>query len=119
MSKRISRADILTAEDLPYQDVEVPWGGGSVVRVRTLTAAERDRYELLFLQSQEAKDVNFSARATLVAFAAVNEDGSRMFEDADIPALSKKSGAVLDKLADAVRALNKLESTDVADAIKN
>jgi len=115
MSKIISREAILAASDIRTVDVEVPeWGG--TVRLRELTAAERDEFEQSVLTRRGGQGVDIRGmRARLVAMCAQKEDGTAMFTADDAAALSKKSGFVMDRLAAAALKLSKLTDQDVKD----
>lgn len=117
---RLSREQILQAQDLGHEDVEVPeWGG--TVRIKALTAGERDLYEALVFLDPKGDPVKRreDVRAKLIAFAAVDVDGNRLFTEADIAALSKKSGRALDRLFEAASRLSGLGPEDVKALEKN
>jgi len=88
--KLLTRDAILQAQDLPTQDVEVPeWGG--TVRVRALTGAERDAFEQSIVE-QRGKSTRMNlqnVRAKLVALTVVDENGNRIFSDADAKLLGQ------------------------------
>src|SRR5690606_20312294 len=99
MGKLLTREAILQAEDLPTEDVEVPeWGG--VVRVRGLTGAERGAFEQSIVDARgKGARMNLqNVRARLVALAVVDESGNRLFSDADVEALGRKSGRALNRV---------------------
>lgn len=100
----LSKDDILKADDLPTEDVDVPeWGG--TVRVRGLTGTERDRFEFALAAAREKPD-QVEVRAHLVARCIVDEDGGRLFTDKEVGKLGGKSGAALDRVFDKVRELS-------------
>ncbi len=105
--ERLSKEQILKADDLPYTDVPV-WGG--IVRVRTMTARERDEYEGSIYETSgtEIKFNRTDFRAKLVAKCAVDESGKRLFTDADVAALSAKSAKEVSILFDKAQELNGL-----------
>lgn len=110
----LSRDQILQANDITHVDVDVPeWGG--VVRVRMLTGIEREAFENYFTAPGKKVDL----RARLCSTCLVDENGARLFADADIPALAAKSGAALDRVYEAIKRLNKLSKEDVEDLEKN
>jgi hypothetical protein len=113
----LSREDILGAQDLKTEDVEVPeWGG--TVRVRSLTGAERDAYEAGIVQLRGDGSRTFTlqnARARLVSLAVCNENGERLFSDKDIAELGKKSAAALERVFDKARHLSGLSDDDVEE----
>lgn len=120
----LSREAILRAEDLPREEVSVPEWGGSVL-VRTLTGAERDRYEAdiydLKQKRGRASEVGFkdNLRAKLVALAACDERGQRLFSDADVRALGAKSAKALERVWNVARRLAGLSGEDVEELEKN
>lgn len=108
----LTRDAILAAPDLRAVDVEVPeWGG--MVRVRMLTAAERDRFELSFVGT--AADAQVNVRARLVALTLCDQQGVRLFSEADITVLGQKSGAALDRVFEAASRLNAITDRDIDD----
>lgn len=110
----LSRDAILAADDHEYEVVPCPeWGGE--VRLRSLTGAERDAYEQSLVQTRgKSREMNLrNARAKLVALCAVDEDGKRLFTDADVNALGKKNAKPLDRLFDVARRLSGLSEDDV------
>ena len=114
----LSRDAILSAQDLKTEDVAVPEWGGSV-RVRTMTGTERDAF-LAELKRDEAGKVVASDYGTrLIAFAAVGDDGARLFADADVAALGAKSGVALQRAFTAADRLNSTSEAAVQGAEKN
>lgn len=80
----LTRTQILDAEDIGFQEVEVPdWGG--VVRLRTLTGEEAVKF------AETTKDKPGESSALLLSLVCVDEDGERIFTPADITALTRKS----------------------------
>ena len=120
MGTVLSKAAILSVDDLKTKDVEVPeWGG--TVRIRELTGTELDSYE-----AQQTRQVGdrvepnpIGSRARLVVRALIDENGKRLFADADAMKLSEKSGLVLDRLWDEIAALSGQTAAAVEDAVKN
>jgi len=97
---RLSKEDILKAEDLGTEEVDVPEWGGSVL-VRGMTGAERDAFEVAGRDQrtgQRRPDALSNVRAKLVARCVVDDDGTRLFTDADVAALGEKSGAAIDRV---------------------
>jgi hypothetical protein len=113
----LSREQILGASDRKTEDVEVPeWGG--TVRVRSLSGSERDAYEAGIVQLRGDGSRKFTlenARARLVSLALCGEDGERLFSDADIAELGKKSAAALERVFDKARHLSGLSEDDVEE----
>lgn len=116
----LTRDQILQAQDLPAEDVEVPeWGG--VVRVRALTGAERDAYEASVVRRKgnkmEYDPTNM--RAKLVAMCVVDEQGNRVFSDKDVELLGRKSAAALDRVFQVAQRLSGLRAEDLEELEKN
>ncbi len=90
---------ILAADDLPRESVVVPEWGGAALFVRTLTGTERDAFETrLAVARQKPGAAPADFRAALLVLALCDEAGKRLFDDADVRALGKKSSKVLDRL---------------------
>jgi hypothetical protein len=116
----LNKDQILAADDLPYEDVEIPeWGG--TVRIRTMTGAERDAWEAGITVVKGGKSIvdptNF--RAKLVVITVVDDEGNRIFSDGDAPALGRKNGAALDRAYSVSRRLNGITSEDEKELAKN
>jgi hypothetical protein len=122
----LDKAAILAATDLGHEDVAVPeWGG--TVRIRVLSGAERDAFESSFatpamvaaIRARGPAAVNENMRARLVAYAAVGEDGKRLFTDeADLVALGAKSALALDRVFAVAKKLNGMSQADMEEIEK-
>lgn len=107
----LTRDAILTANDLPTEDVPVPeWGGE--VRVRTMTGAERDAYETRVAGGGEGKRNLANIRAGLVALTLVDDQGETLFKKDDVERLGMKSAKALDRVADVAMRLAGLSDED-------
>ena len=124
--KLLNKADILAADDLPYRDVPVPeWSG--VVRVRTLTGAERDQYQRSVFQmslSRDGKEVSTALRMEmadirLAALCMVDAAGERLFALEEVEQLAGKRSKALDRVGRAARELNALSQQDVQELVGN
>jgi hypothetical protein len=114
----LTRNDILNADDLIKEKVEVPeWGGD--VWVITMTGTGRDRFEesVFDVEKNERKFSNI--RAKLVSCTCANEKGRLLFKESDIPALGQKSSKALDRVFAVARRLNGISAADVKDLEKN
>lgn len=121
----LSRDQILEADDLATEDVPVPeWAPKDapnkneyVVRIRTLIAEDRDKFEAGTVKQRGNKTeqnlANFRAR--LVSMCIINEAGEVMFNPKDIPSLGKKSAKALGRVFDACQKLNGLSPQDVEE----
>jgi len=117
---RLSRDDILKAEDRATEEVEVPEWGGTVL-VRGMSGRDRDEFEASILERRGSRMVPNTAnvRAKTVARCVVDEDGNRVFTDTDIAALGEKSGAAIDRVFDVASRLSGLRDEDVEELAGN
>ena len=121
MGDFLSRDAVLNAQDLETVDVYVPeWGGK--VRVRTLTAEEKDRLEISLVMANgkigDPKNIR-NVRARFVAEASVDEDGKKLFRESDVIALGQKSAAALSRVFNAIQELNIISDQDIEEMAKN
>jgi hypothetical protein len=97
---RLSRDDILKAADNEPEEIDVPEWGGSVL-VRGMTGRERDAFEMSMLTPGRGgrRQVDpANVRAKLVARCVIDDDGNRLFTDADVAELGGKSAAAVDRV---------------------
>lgn len=116
----LTAEQILSADDLVKERVEVPeWGGD--LYIKTMSGEERDSFEENITKTKGKKvDVNFkNIRAKLVVKTACSEDGVLLFNDSQVEALGKKSAKALDRCFSKAQELNGLSPTDVEDLAKN
>lgn len=105
----LARNAILAVVDQQTEDVDVPeWDG--VVRLRTLTAAEAIKF------SEGVRKGEENAAIRILLLSAVNEDGTPLFLDEDIPELKKKSMKVMLRLQRAALRLNGLSGGELTEA---
>jgi len=112
----LKKSDIFAQTALKTEDVDVPeWGGA--VRVRELTGAERDALEMS-VAGGDKRDLH-NMRARLVAMACIDEDGKRLFSDADAKRLGELSAAALDRVFWVAMRLSGMTAADVQAAEEN
>lgn len=123
----LTKQQILDADDLQVETVEVPEWGGEVF-VRGLSGTERDAWEQSIIDMKQAAarrngaglDYDFANfRAKLVARCIVDEDGQRLFGESEIGLLGRKSAAALDRVFTVAQRLSGLSSQDVEELTKN
>ena len=119
----LKRDDILTADDIARELVPVPeWGGE--VWVKGMSGTERDNFEAGIIE-RRGKDTNVNMkniRAKLAAACLCDENGKRLFADADIPALAAKSAAALQRVFAVAQRLSGIgddEVKELAEGVKN
>ena len=110
----LTKEAILAADDLPRELVSVPEWGGDVF-VRTMTGTDRDAFEASLIGKEGRME---NVRARLVSLTLCNEAGERMFDDAEIAALGKKSARALDRVFSVAQRLNGIGTEQVEAAKK-
>lgn len=107
----LNKHEILGATDSQVVSVEVPeWGGGVFIRV--MSVGERDEYENEWLKTKDRGGMpNF--RTKFLARTICTAAGERVFTDADIPELAKKSATVMNRLWQKAMEINALKESDV------
>jgi hypothetical protein len=117
----LTRDQILEANDLKTEEVQVAEWGGSVF-VRTMTGTDRDSFEdsLVTTLPDGSRRANIgNMRAKLVAMTIVDEAGNRLFDASDIDRLALKSAAALKRVYDAAQRLNGIGQEAEEAAVKN
>jgi len=120
----LNRNAILAAPDIVTETVTVPEWGGEVL-VKAISAAERDEFEQAIVQmrrSGKRTEMEFNRsnfRARLAARALVDEDGDRLFSDADVELLGAKSASALDRVYEAAARLAGITKNDEEELEKN
>ncbi|MVO87933.1 hypothetical protein GPA10_25035 [Streptomyces sp. p1417] len=118
----LSAEQILTADDLKYEDVDVPeWGG--TVRVREMPGTERDKFESAFL-GKDGASVRMEGlegfRARLAAATIVDEHGKPLFRSvAEAKRLGEKSATALQRVCDVATRLSRMSEADVKELAGN
>jgi len=102
----------------------------AVVCIREMTAAERAKVQKLLVTVRGSTDAHVTfaefpkLQALIAVFGAINEDGSPMFAERDADWLAAKSGAAVNRIAQAVQRLSGMirdegEPTPAAEALGN
>jgi hypothetical protein len=109
----LTRDQILAANDLPREEVEVPEWGGTIM-VGAMTGTDRDAFEeSILLEDGKANLQNMRAR--LAACCIVDQEGRRLFSLHDIEALGKKSAKALERVTKVAQRLNRLGDTQLEE----
>lgn len=114
--KNLTRDEILKADDIKTEKVEVPEWGGDVF-IRTMSGAERDDFEASLIVGKKTNLSNI--RAKLCALVIVNDKDKRLFAEKDIFALGCKSAKALDRVFTAAQKLNGITSEEIEELVKN
>jgi hypothetical protein len=112
----LTKAAIEKIDDLKYVEVNVPeWGGK--VRIKTISASQRDKFEEHVLKSGNNAADNIRAR--LAVMCIVDEHNKNIFTESDIKMLGNKSAAALDRIFSEAQKLNFMSDKDIEDLAKN
>ena len=120
MSKALTAADILGADDIRKERVEVPeWIGH--VWVRGMTGIERSHYQQIILDSgivDESGNRKLNLVGTDIFLAAccmVDESGGRLFTDEQVDALGSKSSQALARVTAVAQRLSAITQDEVGE----
>jgi hypothetical protein len=119
----LSADEILGADDLQREPVEVPEWGGTVL-VQGMSGTARDAFEASLLNSKMNgvdKDKGMERyRARLCAACIVDESGKRVFQgDAVVRRLGEKSAQALTRVAEVASRLSGLTDEDAEELTGN
>lgn len=127
----MTRDQILNAEDIAFEDIDLSdipgWG---IVRIKDLSAAERDRLEASMVRQRShpkrgggvtvRQETNLeNIRARFCAACIVGGDMQLLFSEADVLALGRKSARALDRIFDRIKARNGLDNGAVQELVEN
>ncbi len=118
------RDQIISSDDLTFEDHEIPEWGNAKVRVCGLSGTERDAYESKMVSVRD-KGADFDLhlanfRAKLLVKCLFDpETGERIFGDNEVNVLGAKSGVVLDRLHDIAHRLSGMDDGAPARAEGN
>lgn len=118
--KVLTKDEILAADDIQRQWVDVPeWGGG--VYVYVMSGVERDSFEESNWEMRGKSNVlNLqNLRARLCAVCIRDEKGKRLFASKEIKALGKKSGVALSRVFKVAQEINGMTPEDIEEMTKN
>ncbi|NNF76424.1 MAG: hypothetical protein HKN05_00205 [Rhizobiales bacterium] len=114
----LDRKAILSADDIPKGDLEIPeWGG--TIQVRGFNARERTLVTEMYLKAQKEGRIQPKSIHAIVAVWCVLNGSGPMFTDDDIEALEAKSPEALDRIAVKVQELSGMSEKDLEAAVKN
>lgn len=113
----LSKENIIAADDIAYEYVDVPeWGGK--VKIYAMSLAQHIEYEKL---STKGKDnpINGEQIVFVLSQALRNEDGSRLFTEEEAKLLLNKNTRVVSRLFAKCAELSKFSDTDIKGEEKN
>ena len=119
----LTRDQILQAEDLPSEVVQIPEWNGSVM-VRGLTGSGRGKFQNSIMSQNGKADSKMTidmkeAEMRLVAECTVDEKGEQLFTLKDIVELGKKSGSAINRISDVAMRLSGFTQDDLQELTEN
>jgi len=111
--KKLTRQDCLSVNDLALKEYTVKaWDG--VVYIKKMTAKDQIQFEDMS-QGKDRKNI-FSR---LIVMCVCDENGNKLFTEADMDALNNKSASAVIELFTAISEINSVSQEDVEDLAKN
>ena len=100
---------------------EYPLPNGVVVRVRSLTELERQRWEQETISTKGtlSKPKMLTANCRLIILCAVDNEGNALFADSDVDALQRQDSLITNALADACQQHCGISKSDLEGLEKN
>jgi hypothetical protein len=117
----LKKEDILAAQDLKTEVVNVPeWGGDVTVRAMSGTARDAWESSMVLVDDEGKRRPNVdNLKAKLVALCMVDETGQQMFTLDEVGHLAGKSALALDRVFQVAQRINGLGFAAEAEATKN
>ena len=118
----LSRDDILGMDDVRYAIINVRAWKNQAVRIKSLTAREREEFEQSIsktLPDGTSKTDLITARAKLCVRIMVDANGRRIFDDSFVGALSNKNAEAIGQIFDDGAKLSGITKRDVEELAGN
>ncbi len=114
----LSKDEILKADDLVKELVDVPEWSGSVY-VRTMSGAEREKFEDTSKRFKGKTLSSLEYLVSLLVSCLCDDKGKLLFTEADIKPLTGKNTTIIMRLYDVALRMNGLRADDVKELAKN
>lgn len=111
---------VASADDRQHEYIDIPeWS--LRLRIQSLTARERDRYEATLITQKKGKtEINMrDARARIAVLCVVDEDGNRVWSEADVEMLTTKSANAMNRIFLMAKKLSGIGDSEIEDLEKN
>lgn len=120
----LTKEEIRTYKDLEIRPFPVKAWGGRAVLLQEMSASSRDDFEQDCANRRTGKGPNAKVRSKgmklkLVLLCVVNEDGSPMFDQSDLPWLNKKSGVAVNEIYLEILKRNGIGAEQLKEMAKN
>jgi len=116
----LNKEQILGAKDIKIEKISIPEWGGDVF-IKGMTGSERDKFEasIVEMRGSQQKLNMVNVRAKLACYCLCDEKGERLFSDAEMLDLAKKSASSLQRIFDTAQRLSGIGDADVESLVKN
>ena len=110
----LNKEQIFACQDLSVETVAMPeWGGE--VKIKTMSIGDQIEFERLNKKSKDSSNIVCNT----LMFCCIDDEGNRLFSEADIKVLEKKSFRAIEKLFRACLDLNAIHSDSLEKEAKN
>ncbi|QGJ70612.1 Hypothetical protein PBC10988_23100 [Planctomycetales bacterium 10988] len=118
--KYLSREEILNADDILREEVDVPEWGGTVI-LQSLTEDELNNYEEEGIKKngRHYQSNLERLRSRLISRCAISPEGLPIFSAKDVQHLAKKSALAMNRLFDVASRMNGMTKSDLEELAKN
>jgi len=112
----LNKEQIIAANDIESEVVQVPEWGGEVV-VQGITLAEKDIWTDSIMNDGKANMDGASARLCILSMRG--EDNELLFGLEDVDELQKKSASAMDRVFQVAQRLSGIGQEDIEETVKN
>jgi len=117
----LNREDILKlADEIKVEKVDI--GNNKSMYLKEMTGTERDNYEQSLMKFNNNNKVTMTmenARAKLLVIVISDEEGKRLFKDADVAAVGKLPARIIDISFNKAQRMNGITKDDIEELVKN
>lgn len=110
----IDKNKFLEAAENEYKDVYIKELGGEV-RIQALSIEDQIKFEEQTANNKSHSELVYS----LIVNCCIDEEGNKLFEEADIDTIKKKSAHVVIKLFQEILKINQLQEDEIDRLAKN
>ena len=110
----LSKDQIFACQDVTTETIAMPeWGGE--VKIKAMSIGDQIEFERLNKKSKESANIVCNT----LLYCCIDDNGDRLFTEADLKTLEKKSFKAIEKLFRACLSLNALNSDSLEKEAKN
>lgn len=121
--KLLDKAGILARRGRRYKTFPVRAWDGALVRIQSMTAAERDNFEDSVQKTDPKSGKSYTdlrnARAKLCVLTMVDDQGKRLFGDEDVKAVGQLDASAINEIFEETSAFNGILKKDIEELVGN